>query len=157
MKYFYHIIALCVFSLLPAYGQYVLSGKVIKVSDGDTFTLEVGSNTRRIRLSEIDAPENNQPWGNEATTALSTKVLSQEVQVMVTGIDQYGRTLGKVFLNEININRWLISEGHAWVYQHYSQDETLIVIETKAREANVGLWSLADAIPPWDWRKGKGN
>ena len=75
--------------------------------------MKVSSNARRIRLSEIDAPENNQPWGNEAMTALSIKVLGQEVQVMVTGIDQYGRTLGKVFLNEIDINRWLISEGHA--------------------------------------------
>jgi len=36
---------------------YVLSGPVIRVADGDTITVRVGSENHRIRLASIDAPE----------------------------------------------------------------------------------------------------
>lgn len=49
-----------------------IAGKVVKVSDGDTVTLLVScSETIKVRLSEIDAPETNQPWGNKSKQALS--------------------------------------------------------------------------------------
>ena len=41
----------------------ILEGLVISVADGDTLTLQVGDRRYRIRLSEIDTPERDQPWG----------------------------------------------------------------------------------------------
>jgi len=147
--------ALCLFTLFPAYGEEVLIGSVIKVVDGDTLDVQVGPGKHRIRLAEIDAPERNQPWGDEAKQGLAFKVLKQEVRVVVTDTDRYGRQVGKIFLGQTDINRSMVSEGHAWVYRQYSQDERLIEIEIMAREAGVGLWNRGDAVPPWDWRKGK--
>jgi len=147
--------ALCLFTLFPAYGEEVLIGSVIKVVDGDTLDVQVGPGKHRIRLAEIDAPERNQPWGDEAKQGLAFKVLKQEVRVVVTDTDRYGRQVGKIFLGQTDINRSMVSEGHAWVYRQYSQDERLIEIEIMAREAGVGLWNRSDAVPPWDWRKGK--
>ena len=147
--------ALCLFTLFPAYGEEVLIGSVIKVVDGDTLDVQVGPGKHRIRLAEIDAPERNQPWGDEAKQSLAFKVLKQEVRVVVTDTDRYGRQVGKIFLGQTDINRSMVSEGHAWVYRQYSQDERLIEIEIMAREAGVGLWNRSDAVPPWDWRKGK--
>ncbi len=149
------LIALCLFTLFPAYGEEVLIGSVIKVVDGDTLDVQVGPGKHRIRLAEIDAPERNQPWGDEAKQGLAFKVLKQEVRVVVTDTDRYGRQVGKIFLGQTDINRSMVSEGHAWVYRQYSQDERLIEIEIMAREAGVGLWNRGDAVPPWDWRKGK--
>ena len=41
-----------------------VSGKVVSISDGDTFTLLDDKNVQhKIRLAEIDAPENSQPFG----------------------------------------------------------------------------------------------
>lgn len=40
-----------------AAGQYTLSGKIVKVSDGDTVNILVKQQTHRIRLASIDAPE----------------------------------------------------------------------------------------------------
>ena len=149
------LMALCLFTLFPAYGEEVLIGSVIKVVDGDTLDVQVGPGKHRIRLAEIDAPERNQPWGDEAKQGLAFKVLKQEVRVVVTDTDRYGRQVGKIFLGQTDINRSMVSEGHAWVYRQYSQDERLIEIEIMAREAGVGLWNRSDAVPPWDWRKGK--
>ena len=147
--------ALCLFTLLPAYGEEVLRGNVINIVDGDTLDVQVGPGKHRIRLAEIDSPERNQPWGDEAKQGLASKVLKQEVRIVVIDIDRYGRRVGTIFLGQTDINRLMVSEGHAWVYRQYLQDKRLIEIETMAREAGVGLWSQSDAVPPWDWRKGK--
>ena len=44
----------------------LLIGKVVGISDGDTITvLDEGNTQHKIRLSGIDAPEKNQPFGDK--------------------------------------------------------------------------------------------
>ena len=44
-----------------------LTGKVIKITDGDTIHVLLNNHTKeKIRLSGIDAPERKQPHGNKA-------------------------------------------------------------------------------------------
>ena len=77
---------------------------------------------------------------------------------MVT-IDRYGRTVGKVYLEDLDINAELVRYGHAWVYRRYAKDKTLFDLEAEARENQLGLWTLPEEqrIPPWEWRRGKRN
>ena len=103
-----------------------LEGLVISVADGDTLTLQVGGQRYRIRLSEIDTPERDQPWGAEARSAVVSKVEAKLVRVTISDTDQYGRKVGKVWLNGRDINRELVSEGYSWVYERYLLDETLL-------------------------------
>ncbi len=131
----------------------ILEGLVISVADGDTLTLQVGDRRYRIRLSEIDTPERDQPWGNEAKSALVSKVEAKRVRVTISDTDQYGRKVGKVWLNERDINRELVSEGHSWVYERYLVDKTLLNDQDVARSEERGLWSSPEPIPPWQWRR----
>ena len=48
-----------------------LQGKVVKVADGDTVTIvDDNGKKHRIRLMGIDAPENNQSYGDVSTQGL---------------------------------------------------------------------------------------
>ena len=55
--------------------QWVVEGRVVGVSDGDTITvLDAGKAQHIVRLGGIDAPERKQPFGSAAKEALSSVV-----------------------------------------------------------------------------------
>ena len=132
-------------------------GRVVGISDGDTITvLDEQNKERKIRLSEIDAPERGQPWGDRSKQALSALVFGKSVSVQQTDTDRYGRVVARVFADGDDINRAMVRDGHAWAYREYLTDQTLIATEARARQSRSGLWSMSDAetVPPWQWRRG---
>ncbi|HEX7038315.1 MAG TPA: thermonuclease family protein [Pseudomonadales bacterium] len=141
--------------VLAAEGAPPLVGRVDYVADGDTLTVRIGGQRHRIRLHEIDAPEQGQPGSREARRALADKVEGNYVRVQIADVDEYGRTVGKVWLGERDINRELVREGHAWAYRRYLDDSSLLEDEAAAREAGRGLWQHPAPVPPWEWRHGR--
>jgi micrococcal nuclease len=47
------------------------TGRVVKVSDGDTLTILVNKTQIRVRLDGIDAPESKQAFGKRSRQSLS--------------------------------------------------------------------------------------
>jgi endonuclease YncB( thermonuclease family) len=47
---------------------------VLRVIDGDTIEVQLGSGPIRVRLNSIDTPEKDQPWGPQAHAALAGRV-----------------------------------------------------------------------------------
>ena len=133
------------------------TGKVISITDGDTVTVLTDNKQIKVRLAEIDTPEKNQPYGKNAKKALSDFIFGKIVQIKVETIDRYGRTIGKIFLDNQNINKEMVKLGHAWVYIQYARDKTLFDLEKNAKENQLGLWALPETqrIAPWEWRRGK--
>ncbi|MDZ7667891.1 MAG: thermonuclease family protein [Gammaproteobacteria bacterium] len=131
-----------------------LLGRVDHIADGDSLTITADGDRYRIRLHEIDAPEHDQPGSRASRQALAGKVDGRYVRVTVETVDDYGRTVGKVWLGNRDINREMVREGHAWVYRQYLRDDSLLADEAAARRAKRGLWSRADPMPPWQWRHG---
>jgi len=76
----------------------------------------------------------------------------KQVRIQRRGIDRYGRTLGNVYVDDLWVNFKLVEVGLAWHYKKYSADVELADAEVKARAEKVGIWSRADAIPPWEFR-----
>lgn len=152
-SYFFLFLLLAATSLQS--GAETLTGRVVGVTDGDTLTLLQNRQQTRIRLAEIDTPEKKQPYGQKAKQALSDLVFGQTVDVIVVDTDRYGRTIGKVLVDGLDVNRQLVRDGMAWVYRRYNRDPTLLQVEADARAARRGLWSLSttDRVPPWEWRK----
>ena len=150
-------IFLCFFVLTSTSFAENLTGKVISIADGDTVTIVNNNQQTKIRLAEIDTPEKRQPYGKKAKKALSDFILKKDVEVEVVTTDRYGRTVGKIFLGNRNINKEMVKAGHAWVYVKYAKDKTLFTLEKNAKENQLGLWALPEGerIPPWQWRKNR--
>lgn len=133
-----------------------LSGRVVGVHDGDTLTLlDANRHQTKIRLAEIDTPESAQPYGSRAKQALSDLVFGKNVVVEVREKDRYGRSVGRIYVGDTDVNAAMVASGAAWVYRQYSHDPELLRLETEARTAGRGLWSLPEAqrTPPWEWRQ----
>lgn len=147
----------CGFIFFALFGSYFLPGKVIRVHDGDTVTVMNSSGSvEKIRLYGIDAPESNQPWGEEATAFTNKVALLEKANIQSMYTDPYGRTVGIVHLEgKTALNQLLVEQGHAWVAERYCKIPQCIqwkIAESKAKKAKKGLWSSPRPIPPWRWR-----
>lgn len=140
---------------------YALSGKVVSIADGDTITILDSSKTQhKIRLYGIDTPEKSQAFGKAAKKHTSNLVARKVVQVTTYDTDRYGRTVGVVVVDGLNVNQSLIENGFAWKYRKYCKAsfcDDWVQLEDNARATKVGLWSDVAPIPPWEWRKGARN
>lgn len=160
MKVFNVLIALVLSLVVSTSYASDFTGKVVRVSDGDTATiLNARKKQVRVRFDSIDAPESGQPYGNNARQALSDKIFGKEVRVIIEDTDHYGRIVGTVMLGNRNINMEMVQEGHAWAYRQYLKDRRYIQAETEAKKASLGLWGLQkdQIMAPWDWRRAKRN
>ncbi len=162
MKNAYFTLALFVAATLFAAHAYadILTGRVVKVADGDTVTvLDDSRQQHKIRLMGIDAPEKKMPYGNRSKQALSDMVFDRRVQVEYSKKDRYGRTLGKIIVDGVDANLAQIKAGMAWHYKQYQRDQSLAdraayaQAEDEAKISKRGLWKDANPVPPWDWRR----
>jgi endonuclease YncB( thermonuclease family) len=136
-----------------------LEGRVTRVNDGDSLEVSLASGAARVRLSAVDTPEHDQPYGAQASVALKAMLpLGSAVELEVVTQDQFRRIVAIVWLveaaNRININERMLREGHAWAYRRYLPDAQYCDIEAEAREARRGLWAqeLAHWVYPPEWR-----
>lgn len=139
-------------SLVTAAQEY--SGRVVGVSDGDTIKVLVdGTRELKVRLAQIDAPEKAQAFGLRSKQSLSDLVFGRQVRVVHEDIDRYGRIVGRVYVDTLDVNAEQVRKGMAWVYTKYAKDKSLYGIEDEARAAKKGLWIDPSPVPPWEYRK----
>ncbi|PQJ36829.1 hypothetical protein BSZ35_00295 [Salinibacter sp. 10B] len=130
------------------------TAKVIDVTDGDTYNARRSSGQEvTIRLHGVDTPETNQPHGRAATRAARRYIGGERVRFTVEEIGSYGRAVARISVGGGDLGSMLIQEGHGWYYEQYAPGATEYArLERQARNADRGLWSRANPIPPWEWR-----
>ena len=118
--------------------KYIYRGKLERVVDGDTIDalIDVGFDIwikKRIRYSGIDTWESRTRNLEEKAKGLEAKARNKELLMEISskpgyfrlksfGVGKYGRVLGEIYIEDkegkqYNINKTLISEGHAYVYE----------------------------------------
>ena len=110
--------------------NYSYNAKLLRVIDGDTVDalIDLGFDTwvkKRIRLYGIDTPETRTRNKEEKKKGIAAKERLKEILAACNnefilsshGLGKYGRCLGELFINSININQQLITEGHAEKYE----------------------------------------
>jgi endonuclease YncB( thermonuclease family) len=151
------ILAFAVLSLLvavPAGATTVLSGQA-SVIDGDTIEIH----DQRIRFFGIDAPESHQTCeaagqtyrcGQQAALALADRIGQQTVSCEKHDVDRYGRIVAVCRAGGEDLNAWMVSQGWALAYRHYST--AYVGQEEAAHAAKLGIWR-GPFTAPWDWRR----
>ena len=136
-------------------GNELVSGKVVKVLDGDTYELLLDNKiTVRVRMEGIDAPETGMPYYRKSTDYLKELTKGQIIKINLKNKDQYGRILSYSYLeNGRELSREMIRAGYAWHYKQYNSDRELATLEKEARDAKRGLWQDKNPIPPWKVRQ----
>jgi endonuclease YncB( thermonuclease family) len=150
-------IASAIIAAVPACPTHDAAGRptwrVEVVHDGDTVTcIDTAGRPQKIRLLGIDAPEFDQPHGRSSLAALEAKLAARSVRVDGAARDQHGRLLGTLWIDDRNINRELVAEGHAWVFGGFAPDPELVDAEAAARRGRHGLWSDPHPVAPSQWR-----
>lgn len=141
---------------LSAWADESLTGRVVKVADGDTITVLDASKTQhKIRLQGIDAPEKGQAFGKASGRFLSGLVAGRDVRVTYAKRDQYNRILGTVYLDDRDINLEMLKAGFAWHYKKYDSTPAYAKAEAESRAAKRGLWQDKNPIEPHEFRKAK--
>ena len=126
---------------------------VTKVIDGDTIEVRQEKRNYKVRLSEIDAPEINQRFGTESKNFLASLILNEEIELIYTTEDRYGRIVAKIYKDNKDINRSMVRSGLAWVYDYYVEDQSLYNDQNLAKKNSFNIWSEASPTPPWVFRR----
>ena len=138
---------------VPSVALADFSGRVVKISDGDTLVVLVDRQPIRVRLDGIDAPERGQAFGKRSQQSLAEICAAREARVEDRGKDRYGRTIGRVSCTGIDANSEQVRRGMAWVFDRYVKpDSPLYGLQSEARRLKRGLWGDANAVAPWQWR-----
>jgi micrococcal nuclease len=105
--------------------------KVTKVVDGDTIDVDIDlgfdiSFSSRVRLAGIDTPESKTKDAYEKKLGLESKewlkkALDNGTKVVIktekiNSTEKFGRVLGWLFVDDVNLNLAMIDQGYAWSY-----------------------------------------
>ena len=138
----------------------ILRGQVVGVSDGDTITVLDETKQRQvIRLMGIDAPEKAQAFGQKAKESLADLVFNKDVSVTWFKRDRFGRTVGQVYVDGVDVCLELIKRGLAWHYKQFEREQSVedrslySIAEEQARIARMGVWSQELPIEPSIYRR----
>ena len=149
----------CCFQIQAA----IVQGKVVSVADGDTITvLDAQKAQHKIRLQGIDAPEKAQAFGNKSKQSLHEMVHGKQVLVDYQKKDKYGRVVGKVLLNSVDVCLEQVKRGMAWHYKQFANEQSktdqegYAQAELTAQAQAIGLWKEKSPTPPWLFRKPTG-
>jgi len=146
------------FFVLPQADLKTITGEVISIQDGDTFSIkDKRGKFYKVRLADIDAPEIAQPFGRPAKRLVEDLALNKVVRINYTQVDKYKRLIGEVFLpNGKILNEEALRAGLAWHYRIKNPHSTYLEkMEYKAWKKKMGLWVQEKPIPPWEFRREK--
>jgi endonuclease YncB( thermonuclease family) len=104
-------------------------GKVIRVYDGDTFTMisklphtEGPIYRFSVRMNGIDSPEikgkttNEKELAKKSRDALINLILGKIVTLKNVSTEKYGRILADVYIGDLWINEWMLENNFAVKY-----------------------------------------
>ena len=121
--------------------MYEYRSSLVNIIDGDTIDVDldlgfaVVLKKQRIRLYGINTPESRtrdleeKRYGLAAKARLRELLEAADTITVKTAIDKkargkYGRILGTIFADDVDVNKLLVDEGYAIVYDGRTKNKT---------------------------------
>ena len=125
--------------------------KLNKCIDGDTISVTINKEEKKVRLLAVDSPEidKNDAYANEAKD-FTCNILSNSKQIYLEydknsdRTDKYDRLLAWVWADDILVQKELIKEGYAslsYLYGDYKYTSELSLYESEAKNKKLNIWS----------------
>jgi micrococcal nuclease len=133
-----------------------LEGTVVRVVDGDTIHVRVGTRVEKVRYIGVNTPEVHHPRkgeepGGRAAMAVNRTLVERRAVRLETDVqarDRYGRLLAYVWVGDVMVNAELVRRGYAQVMTvppNVRHQDLFLKLQRDAREHERGLWRGADA------------
>lgn len=140
--------------------------KLSKCIDGDTLTVIINKEERKVRFLAVDAPEidTNEAYSNEAkeftcNILTNAKKIHLEYDKNSDKEDKYERILAWVWADDILVQKELVKEGYAkiaYLYGDYKYTSELSKFESIAKENKTNIWGdYKEEIKPTSTKKKK--
>ena len=124
------------------------TAEVILVWDGDSMRVEIDGTVDEVRLVGINAPEQDECYGEAARQTLIDLVGGRSVTLLSAGGDErdrFGRLLFYVAVDDLTVNESMVESGNALALQGgHPLEATYTTLGDTAHEAGRGMWA-ADA------------
>jgi len=136
---------------IPPDGEYL----VTRVIDGDSFNITINGVVRKCRLSGIDAPELEQPWGKFSHKILCDLILARKIHLKFLKLGKYQRLICHAFVEKVNVQCESLRLGAAHIYPKYVTWDMKIDFAEAQQYAIInqnGIHSDDYNINPWDYR-----
>lgn len=126
---------------------------VVRISDGDTISVDMNGTEEKIRMIGVDTPETHHPskpvqcFGRAASEFTKKFIGTQPVRLEADPLndnrDRYQRLLRYVYTPDGKmLNRELVAQGYGFAYTSFPMEKSdeFQKLEDNARENNLGLW-----------------
>lgn len=125
----------------------VWTGWVSWVMDGDSVLVVRAGHAEpvKLRVDGIDAPEICQPGGTASRDAMVALALRQSVQVEIKAEDVYGRQVGRLSSNGVDLGAQMVRTGMAWAYRFRTGRGPYASLQREAQKQKMGLFAQPQA------------
>jgi micrococcal nuclease len=116
-------------------------GTVTQVVDGDTLIVRSLEQHISVQLEGIDAPDTGEPYAKRSAQSLAQLCVQRSAEILGTGSDEYGRVLGTVECDGINVNEMQLQRGFARLDATAHTPRSWQALQDKVQRAHRGIWS----------------
>ncbi|WP_107838836.1 thermonuclease family protein [Metasolibacillus meyeri] len=129
--------------------------KFLSINDGDTFSIEMNGEKRKVRLLMVDTPEMNYDTGQPMPYAEDAKAFTENLLKNASKIellfdvgpetDKYDRLLAYIYIDDVLLQESLLKNGLAVMRYMNKPNNTLEAelneIQAKAKEEQLHIWA----------------
>lgn len=123
---------------------------LVSCFDGDTCKIKTKNGLISVRLDGVDAPESDQPFGNEAKNFLVEMLMGKKIDLKCKGVS-FKRKVCSIYINKLNIQNEMVVNGWAMDSPKYSGGKYKNS-EALAKSAKLGMWQGLNLYSPYCWR-----